>query len=119
MANYNSNYTGAEFDEAVAKSKNTPSAADISSTVNRALKVPVTAPTSSELVGIGDGNEQERIRIGEGLELEGETSPKTLNVVGVADARSGDEIKLWVGSQAQYDAITTKSNTTIYYIVEV
>ena len=48
----------------------------------RALKTPLTAPLENTLVGVGTGNEQIQVKIGEGLQLEGDTSPYTLKSAG-------------------------------------
>lgn len=41
-----------------------------------------------------------------------------IQTVGIIDQNAGGIIKYWEGTQAQYDAITTKDNNTIYYITD-
>lgn len=81
MANYNSTHTGTEIDNAVDKCENLESVENINNTVARALKIPVSALSDNELVGVGTMTDQIRIQLGDGLELTGSTSPYTLRVV--------------------------------------
>lgn len=60
------------------KIKNAGLTPEQSAKLERALLTPVTAPLENELVGLGTGNDQIRITLGDGLELEGTTSPYTL-----------------------------------------
>lgn len=53
--------------------------------MNRALVTPISAPTEKELVGIGTGNEQIRIKLGSGLSFSGATSPFSLEASGGSD----------------------------------
>lgn len=47
------------------------------------------------------------------------TSDNKLQAVGVLDARStSTALKTWTGTRAQYDAIATKDNNTIYHITD-
>lgn len=45
-------------------------------------------------------------------------SDDELQAIGVIDDNSGNAIKTWTGTKAQYDAIVTKSATTLYNIVD-
>lgn len=47
-----------------------------------------------------------------------ENSSDQLQTVGVIDSRSGNSIKTWTGTKAQYDAITTKDSNTLYNITD-
>lgn len=82
MANYNSQYTGAEVDAAVGKANAIPSATDINDTVSRALKTPLQVLQNNELVGVGADGSQIRVQLGEGLTLEGSTNLYTLKSSG-------------------------------------
>ena len=53
--------------------------------LDKALVSPLTAPLEKEIVGVGTGNEQIMVKVGDGLELSGATSPYTLK----ADGSSG------------------------------
>lgn len=48
-------------------------AADVTAKIDNSLQTPITAPTSTELVGIGTDKSQERIIIGDGLNIENNT----------------------------------------------
>lgn len=52
--------------------------------LEKALVTPVTVPTEKELVGVGTANEQIMFKIGDGLSVDGETSPFTLKASGGA-----------------------------------
>ena len=91
---------------------------DVINILQKALLTPTTAPTDDTLVGIGTGREQIQIYLGDGLELVGNTSPYTLQVTGVKETNNGEVLKSWVGTQDEYDAITTKDAYTQYIIVE-
>lgn len=41
-----------------------------------------------------------------------------IEVIGVKNANNGATISLWVGTLAEYNSITNKSDTTIYYITD-
>ena len=45
-------------------------------------------------------------------------SSDELQTVAVIDNRSGNAIKTWTGTKAQYDALTTKDSTTLYNITD-
>lgn len=47
-----------------------------------------------------------------------ENSSDQLQTVAVKDNRSGNAIKTWTGTRAQYDAITTKDANTLYNITD-
>ena len=47
-----------------------------------------------------------------------ENSSDQLQTVAVKDNRSGNAIKTWTGTRAQYDAITTKDSNTLYNITD-
>ena len=47
-----------------------------------------------------------------------ENSSDQLQTVGVIDSRSGNTIKTWTGTKAQYEAITTKDSNTLYNITD-
>lgn len=81
------------------------------------LVTPTSAPTDIALVAVETDREQAQVYAGDGIELDGATSPYTANIVGVRERNSGNVMEVWVGTQSEYDDIDTKSNTTIYYIV--
>jgi hypothetical protein len=66
--------------------------ADIVADIQRALKIPMTKPTSTELVGVDNTKSQVGIKIGEGLELENDT----LSVKGLGDINTALEAILGV-----------------------
>ena len=41
-----------------------------------------------------------------------------IEVIGIKNANNGATISLWVGTLAEYNLITNKSDTTIYYITD-
>ena len=56
------------------------------------------------------------------VEIDGVTITKNTNnelqTVGVINDNSGNAVKVWVGTQAEFDAITTKDPSTMYYITD-
>lgn len=82
------------------------------------LVVPSVAPTETVLVGVETDREQSQVYIGDTLNFGGDTSPYTMDVVGIKETRNQDVIKLWSGTQAQYDAISTKDAMTLYIVKE-
>lgn len=55
--------------------------------LEKALVSPVTTPTEKEIVGVGTANEQIMFKIGDGLSVDGETSPFTLKASGGAPVK--------------------------------
>lgn len=82
------------------------------------LVVPTSAPSDTALVAVGTGNTQEQVYLGDGLELGNNTSPYVANVVGVVETNDSNVLKMWSGTQAEYDLITTKDANTIYFVKE-
>lgn len=91
---------------------------DYKTKIDKALVIPTSAPTDTALVAVGTGRDQEQVYLGTGLDLGNDTSPYNLNVVGIQETRLGNEIKLWSGTQTQYDNITTKDTHTLYIVEE-
>lgn len=53
--------------------------------LEKSLVTPVVVPTEKEIVGVGTSNEQIMFKIGDGLSVDGETSPFTLKSLGGAN----------------------------------
>lgn len=62
--------------------------------VNRALLTPISTPTEKLLTGVDETNSQMMVKLGEGLELDGTTSPFTLNATG---GSGGDNVVIYEG----------------------
>lgn len=61
--------------------------------------------------GGGGGSEEDNITITK-------NSQNKIQTVGIIDQNAGNIVKYWEGTQAEYDAIVTKDNNTIYYITD-
>ena len=111
MANYNSQYTGAEVDAAVGKANAIPSVTDINDTVSRALKTPLQVLQNNELVGVDVDGSQIRVQLGEGLTLEGSTSPYTLKASGGGTQLYRHAIYMTKGNDTLFLGIITNRAT--------
>jgi hypothetical protein len=64
-------------------------------------------------VGLGNVTNESKATMFTDPTFTGDTS----GVNRIKEQRAGEELKIWQGTQAQYDAISTKDPTTIYFVV--
>ena len=122
MADYKSAYTGAEIDSAIGKAHTHSNKEILDSTTASYTQeekekltglsnytLPVASDTT--LGGVKAGN---NIEIGE----DGTISATGGGEISNAENTNIQVLKIWVGTQAQYDAITTLDANTEYNIIE-
>lgn len=122
MADYKSAHTGAQIDDAVSKAhqhSNKEILDNITASYTEAEKTKLaglsnyTLPVASDTT-LGGVKAGENVNIG---------ADGTINVTGGGEISNAENTniqitKVWVGTQTQYDAITTKDNNTEYNIIE-
>ena len=122
MADYKSAYTGAQIDDAVSKAhqhSNKEVLDNMTASYTEAEKTKLaglsnyTLPVASDttLGGVKAGT---NVTIAE----DGTISASGGGEISNAENTNIQITKVWVGTQAQYDAITTKDNNTEYNIIE-
>ena len=79
--------------------------------------VPDTYATK-QYVGDAVSTKQDTLVSGSNIKSVNSTSLIGSGNLEVGDVRGNGIVGLWTGTQAQYDAITAKSNTTLYLIHE-
>ena len=122
MADYKSSYTGAQIDDAVSKAHQ-----HSNKTILDNITAPYTSEEKTKLAGlsnytlpIASSTTLGGVKAGENVNI---GADGTLNVTGGGEISNAENtniqvLKIWVGTQAQYDAITTKDNNTEYNIIE-
>lgn len=68
-----------------------------------------------------DGTKWEKVELGGAIDIDGNTitlnSNEAIQTIGVIDSSNNTiALKLWTGTRAEYDAITTKDSNTLYHI---
>ena len=70
-----------------------------------------------------DGTKWEKVELGGAIDIDGNTitfnSNNEIQTIGVINSSNNTTaLKLWTGTRAEYDEITTKDSNTLYYITD-
>lgn len=79
------------------------------------LVIPTPALTDEVVAMLDSDKSQKFVQLDDQINVD---SSDVMHVVGVQEQRNSDTLNFWSGTQTQYDDITTKSSTTIYFIKE-
>lgn len=122
MADYKSAYTGAQIDDAVSKAHQ-----HSNKTILDNITAPYTTEEKTKLAGlsnytlpIASSNTLGGVKAGDNVTIgeDGTISATGGGEISNAENTNIQVLKIWVGTQTQYDAITTKDNNTEYNIIE-